>query len=799
MKNLNKKKKIITCSVLLFSFLSITIFTNFNFESLFYKDDANKDDFTNFPKTSDSLPSFNGTGDKVNITLHQSYLNNSFNTALSPSDSNNNSFSLPCPTDTTFNSSYTKIKVENINAPNKTQNLELGTSGNSALGGFYWAFSFKVLSISILENFSICFSETSGNSVDAKVEIRLYNATDSGSETIPHQNTNLISIIDPISYGDNRVWYNYTNQYKTLDPSNTYNETFYIVFWDNTEPGPPDPISEFHSENDSSGDGDNSLVCRKLKTGGSWVMQNIDIASTVHIGLDDNTPKPTDINLRINDTTVSNDGNNNQGYWISQNEYSHPLGELNFTITAGWWDVTCEISQVQINYTKTDLRADSSFEVLESGQNVFWNVTKSGGLNYFDSRFNNYTINFTISSRWTNIEVWNGGTNKTDDIKPNYLNHYKDIQVFNAGNGTYWFLNATSSNLLTDIKKYVGTISVADTFNYTDLVRFNGTFSSSISDGSINLSVYNPLALNDQLNYTFVNSSFVSGKDIYFGDWNISDTVAKYGKFRILTQWNNGTDAGFFRDNITILAETNFLIDQPSQNTTFNSSTIFNVTITYRDREQDLDISDGDIYYKINSGTYSSVNESVTYIGSGKYNITFDCNNTEFNYGSNTITIRANNTYHNNQTGILNIIILGETNLSRPFPKTYNFDSGETFNITLYFNDTVKNVGINESTVVITVNGSAYTPLAFYDYGDGYYNITVNCSDDVFDDQGYGSFNLSINSEKINYYSQTTSFIIYIKGETSLTATKFPEPLKGYYNSDETFNITVFFNDTSRN
>ena len=60
------------------------------------------DDKNILPKTSDSLPTSTGIGNKVNITLHQSYTNNSFNTALSPSDSNNNSFSLPSPKDITF-------------------------------------------------------------------------------------------------------------------------------------------------------------------------------------------------------------------------------------------------------------------------------------------------------------------------------------------------------------------------------------------------------------------------------------------------------------------------------------------------------------------------------------------------------------------------------------------------------------------------------------------------------------------------------------------------------------------------
>ncbi|GAH46775.1 unnamed protein product, partial [marine sediment metagenome] len=335
-----------------------------------------------------------------------------------------------------------------------------------------------------------------------------------------------------------------------------------------------------------------------------------------------NIPKPTDINLIINDIDV-NDINNGKGYWESTEVNSSATGLLKYNVSADWWDVTCNISQVQINYTKTDLTADSSFEVLGNGQDVLWNVTRNGGLNYFDTDFNNYRINFTISATWhdSSIKVFNGSDEWS--INKRLLgNGYRDVEVQNAINGTFWFLNATSSNLLTNITKYTD-ITPANTFNYTDLVHFKGNFSSSISDGSINLSIFNPLVLNDQLNFTRINSTLASGDDIYFGDWDISDNVTKYGTFRILTQWNNGTDAGFFRDNITILAETNLVIDQPSPNTTFNSSTIFNITITYNDTGQGRDISDGDIYYKINTGTYSSVNESVEYIDSSQYNLTF--------------------------------------------------------------------------------------------------------------------------------------------------------------------------------
>jgi len=748
-------------------------------------------------KASDSLPSSNGDGDNVNIAFHQSFLNISFNTIVNTSIVNGNNFTLPCPTDISFNSSYTKLEVEDILAPNKTLIVEDDLSGGDMLGGGTGLnshyVSFETIGNGYIETINLSLRDSAGGG--ATLTIYLYNATNNGGNIEPDSavyGTPIVNVA-PIA-GSTYKWYDFTNIHSLFNSSKTYNNTFFLRLneaglgtievggaWDHTIS--PDLVDE-------------SLVYRSDGT-----TLEVSAGVTVDAGLIlelsplNNTPKPSEINLMINNDYVI-DLEKDEGYWESFDVSSSATGNLKYNVTADWWNIKCNITKVQINYTKTDLRADSSFIVLGNGLDVFWNVTKSGGLNYFDSRFNNYTINFTISSRWTNVEVWNGGTNKTDDIKTKYLNNYKDIQVFNAGNGDYWFLNATSSNLLMNIKKY-SDITPVDTFNYTDLVHFNGTFSSSISDGSINLSVYNPLVLNDQLNYTFSNSSFGSGTDVYFGDWDISDSVYKYGKYRIITQWNNGTDAGFFRDNVTILAETSLLIDQPSPNTFFNSSSIFNITITYDDIGQGLDISDGDIYYKINAGTYSSVNASVKYIDSGKYNITFDCSNPEFNYGSNTITIRANNTYYHNQTKTLEITILGETELDGSILKA-SFDSTETFNVSLFYNDTVKDSGIFGAIRDVYVNSTPYTPISNHDYGDGNYNITINCDDDIFQSQGYGYFNLSINVEKTYYYNQSAEFIIYITGETSLSTNKFPDPSIGYYNSDEMFNITAYFEDIGR-
>ncbi|GAH40169.1 unnamed protein product, partial [marine sediment metagenome] len=110
-----------------------------------------------------------------NITLHQSYLDTSFNTIIDTTLVNGNNFTLPCPTDPWFNSSYSRFEIKDIIAPNKTIEIETGTTYKEPMVfGDLHAFSFIALNSSILHNFTICFSEI--NLGIADITIRLYSA-----------------------------------------------------------------------------------------------------------------------------------------------------------------------------------------------------------------------------------------------------------------------------------------------------------------------------------------------------------------------------------------------------------------------------------------------------------------------------------------------------------------------------------------------------------------------------------------------------------------------------------------------
>ncbi|MFX1558713.1 MAG: hypothetical protein ACFFC9_15785, partial [Promethearchaeota archaeon] len=500
-------------------------------------------------KTSDYSSTHEGTGAELNITLHQSLVNSS-NIEFTNLDLYN-SFTEPFPIFSGYNTSFINITISNINAPNKTLDLEKDTDDVPiSFGSPTYAFSFDVLSNATLKEFEVCLTGSSG-SADAGVGFQVWNATWTGSAILPDTNTGLLSHTETVYTTDTKVWHKISPNID-LSPSKTDNDTFFIIMWDTNVPS---SFPEFNAKNDGAGEFESLVYYMPVST---WISRPYEVCANVSLTLPDNTPKPTDINLQINTTKLEDDlSGSNVGYWNPNQIYSSQTEKLDFSITADWWDVSCNVTNVQINYTKTDIKANSDFNIPVSGQDVNWNVTIPGGLNYFDARVNDFnTINFTIPEIWqdTTIKVFNDTTEKADIIKRLLGTGYRDVQVLNAGNGTNWYLTANSTNLMSSIDCYLDEINT-NIVNYSDIVNFNATFSTSISNGVINLSIYNPEYINNQLNYSREITTFNPGIEIDLGNWDIANNITQYGTFRIITFWSNDTAAGFFENQITVLGE----------------------------------------------------------------------------------------------------------------------------------------------------------------------------------------------------------------------------------------------------
>jgi len=670
----------------------------------------------------------------MNVTFHQSLINTSVieftNLDLS------NSFAEPFPRSSGYNTSLINITIENIAAPNKTLNLELGTSQSDQTSNDFFAFSFQVRTTCILQNFSLYFSESGGTGGNVDVKIFIYNATYStqNSRIEPDSNTGLIDITQSIPDEDTGKWYNFSIN-KLLNISKTYNNTFFIYFYQNTNVN----VARAYYYYELGSTGDNLITYRD--SGAGWQEIARDISCQIKLGLNDNTPKPTEINLRINETKVENKGTDNIGYWISTKKFSSNNQNIKFKIDADWWNVSLNITRVQINYTKTDIKAISSFRILGSGAIVQWNVSIPGAINSFDSRISHFnTINFTIPANWldTTIKVFNDTIQiPSANIKKRLLgNGFREVQVLKATNGTNWYLTANSTNLMSSIKMYK-TSTLISSANFSDIVKFNATFSKKIVNGNVNLTIYSPQPR--RLNHTKLLDISTQSPDSEFliSTWNLSDNVTKYGVFQVLMHWDNGTDAGFLETTLTIYGDTELKIMTPPLPTD-DASDVFNVRVYFNDTGLNKGIPASNFSYRIENGSIRT--DNINILGDGNYS------DNDFNgYGPKTVYFYAEEQYYNNQSTSIQFTILGETNLViiRPQPNAV-FNSGDTINVTLLYNDTI---GISGANIQYSLNGgTTFRSDNVVDIGQGKYNITISASDSQF--PSYGLNNLVFNVSK---------------------------------------------------
>ncbi len=744
---------------------------------------------TSLPHSSNGYStSFNNTGNPLNITLHQSKIEmgTPLFEILNTSDSSNSTISTSTPSDTLFNSTTSQIFIENITAPDKILQLENDTDHYSDLSTAR-LFSFEIPINCTLDSVTIYLNNTSSVNPTA-VGIFLW-----GSQSgLPYNYITQLGTSKTIP-ADGEGYYTYNNLNILLNDTDTTNKIFFIRVID-TGIG----SARIFGKNDGAdGDPDDSDVYYYLVD--HYESIAIDYFANITLKANSNPSRPSDIGLKINGTLVDNGGASGTGNLTILKEYSTLPDQIEYNITADWWDVSCNITKIIVNYTRSDLTAITEYSISGSNQTVQWNATL-GNFNNFDIAFNNYWINYTVPESWLNFNAYNASNSiPSENITVGSpSNGYKEVQIYPAGNSTNWYISAESPNLVNDILVFLaGETNEIYSVNHSDTIDINVTFSDTIWNGNITLNIYSPSDTGNYLNHTYsLNTSSLSpNTEFYLNNWTI-DNIKDYGIFKVQVDWTNGTDAGFVEINLTINAVTDLIVQGPST-TIYDAGDIFDVQVLYNDTGQGLDIDNANISYKINTGSYRPIDQNVTKLGSGLYNISVDCNDTDLIYGQNTITINASKQYYNEATTSFNFTVFAETALSIKYPPLDSFyNSSDTFEVRVFFNDTIKDAGIDNAIINYSLDGgSSYRGDNVENFHNGYYNITVNCNDTQFND--YGDITLIVNASKAYHHNQSQQVNISVKGETLLTIIS-PSPLDSF-NSGDTFNITVQYNDTSRN
>ncbi|MHA1334786.1 MAG: hypothetical protein ACTSPW_03435, partial [Promethearchaeota archaeon] len=527
MINNNKTKVYLFILLMSISFFNNLIFLT-NSNDFLTKSGINKNYFKEKPKNSDYTSSLTNSGVNINISLHESLLNSTI--IQFDNLTKKNYFIQRSPIIKGFNSSYVNISLINIIA--KNHSLVVEDDNVNSLHDFDNAnpdvASFQIIGNAYLENISVYVRNAGGANatVMAVLYKSIWNAGSSRSEPSGN-NVGYIKNLGTFNVPNNTFGiYSITNIHYFLNNSNTENNTWFIGLFDG---GSGADTRWYYVDDGSNGDNDDESYCYYYSTG--WhLVENIfgtdyvDFRLTVGLSPINNTPKPSDINLKINGTAVNDNGTDNSGYWVSNEAYWSSSGNLKFILSADWYDVKLNVSKVQINYTKTDLIANSFFKVFYNSSKVLWNITRVEGLNFFESKFTNYKINFTIPGIWYDIKAFNNSVEKTVDTSAPIINGYRDVIIKNAGNGT-WYILANSTNLLSKIEIFQkGYKTPITTASISNIVEFNITFKEKLyqNNGLINLSVYSPKTFNDRLNFSREISNFPTGFEYNLGEWDIS-------------------------------------------------------------------------------------------------------------------------------------------------------------------------------------------------------------------------------------------------------------------------------------
>ncbi|MHA1221577.1 MAG: hypothetical protein ACTSQB_07575, partial [Candidatus Heimdallarchaeota archaeon] len=373
----------------------------------------------------------------------------------------------------------------------------------------------------------------------------------------------------------------------------------------------------------------------------------LDFLTKVGLGLDSTTVNSTDINLCINSTQFTdNSTESGSGWWNSTQRYHGNNNELNFSVSADWFNFEFNITDIQVNYTKT-YTANTTYTV-ENGSDVYWE--SEANFTAFDHRLNNNSLNFTIPSSWNTLSLTNYSTPVT--IDNTFLDgSSKLISVFDTkaidGN---WTLYCNSSNLGSGLQTLKSGLNT-DVAYYQDVITPNATFSESIS-GDVFLEVFYP---NGTTVYGSEKKTVSGVNSVAFNVWDLSTNVGStYGLYTLQSWWNNTEGkASLDEKNLYIFANTSYDITSPENNSAsklYVTNEIFNITVYYEDLQDNTPsngnpINDATIHYWIGASEYTINGGGVD----GKYNISITVNSS-FSEGENTIKITCNKTYYQNHT-----------------------------------------------------------------------------------------------------------------------------------------------------
>ncbi|MBD3350401.1 MAG: hypothetical protein GF364_02840 [Candidatus Lokiarchaeota archaeon] len=730
----------------------------------------------------------------ISLEIHQAY----HDEIVKEINNTDNSYVIPAPHDENFNTSSVQLELENIKAHNYTKSIEdspYSRVQSSAIdNSLHLLTSFTTKVDCYLNNVSFELEKT-GTS-DRSITLLVYNATwdsDLGIY-VPYDKDKPINDTHSIVVSTGNGWRTITDVNLFLDNDRTEGNTWFIGF--ELEAGPQffvwwryvgdDTLTAPFSQSDYINE-TNSVTW----TGTEWdfaydwfdTSVTIDLCSKVGLDLLENDVAPSEIGLKVNNSAIINNTNDpakNKGYWTSNNIINGSDGELNFTFESDWEVFDFEVNETQVNYTKNYFSVDTNFTA-KTGNDIYWN--SSIEITEFDNRLDNNTITFTTPSSWDILDVKNNTESKSYSSVPDIL--FTDVVVTSDATNGNWTLLTYSTNLIDDFK--IGRYGVESYTAYSnETVTINATFAENMN-GMVNLTIYNPDTLNDEINYTIEKP--ISNIDyIDLGTWNCDTNITDIGYYRVRIWWYNDTDAAIM-DKLLYIGWAASLDVRPFNDIEkYSNDPIFNISLIYEEDFTDTNITGATIGYDLQLGSGWQT-DSTQSNPDETYNISVDPSLYP-TIGQYNIPITINKTGYYNYSIIYTLNIVNGTQI-QTFEQQNILEVIRGSNASYYFNynETYDEAAIDLALISeISVNDNF--SWSYSETIGGNYSVTLNTSKiDV------GDYECSFIISKIGYETQDINFIITVtKPSTELLLLSQPDPVWRLSGKNST--VSFALNDT---
>lgn len=370
--------------------------------------------------------------------------------------------------------------------------------------------------------------------------------------TLPNTTSPLTQEIDtPISpnilLGEERwIWLG-IDETLILDPLDTYANTFYIGI-----SRPDQDSSKINwvccSDNswpDDNDEGDAYAYTFDL----TYLQKDFFLNYSISPVLDH--PYPTDINLKVNNTAISNQLTPGIGRWDSDElvpAINMTNNKISLSITYSWPD----FYQWQINYDVIwygffyeNSMADTEYQVSVDQSTSDWSISFVAD---YPSNSENQMMNVSIEKEWTVLSVYRNTINHT------YCTESPCNLLIQEASDGVWEINCISQNKIIEIDILdIKNKPIIESY-YDEVVKICGKIlepnGEKVSSGRSSLYIYDPNEVEKycELDCLIDNSSEYS---VIFL-WDIHSEFQIEGNFIINLIWSNGTEAGITNANIFI-------------------------------------------------------------------------------------------------------------------------------------------------------------------------------------------------------------------------------------------------------